>query len=338
MAPDTEAFAPLGPRGPLGGRGRRSVALRIVLLVVVVGGVGLLISELLPGSSGRVEHASAGWLAAEAALELTACLSYAWLFHAVFSHGASTRAFWRSAQIGVGELGAFAIVPTGIGGPALRVWALTRDGVSLRQVVVDSVAHAAIFNAPYVLAAVVLGMSTILGVGGGHAPLAVALAPLGLILVAAALGAGASLSVRAQRSEPAAGWRRMTVQAMRTVPDGLAQIPDRLHAPGSSLGAIGYWAGDFGVLVAAVHAAGGSAPIAVLAAAYMLGQLGNALPLPGGVGGVEPLMLGVLIASGVDGGTGAAAVVLYRLMSLGIQSVVGAAAVAALVRSLRRSA
>ena len=69
--------------------------------------------------------------------------------------------------------------------------------------------------------------------------------------------------------------------------------------------------------------------------AYMLGQLGNALPLPGGVGGVEPIMLGVLTASGVNPGLGAAAVILYRFVSLGTQAVAGALAVATLTAALR---
>ncbi|MDQ6804037.1 MAG: hypothetical protein M3065_03505 [Actinomycetota bacterium] len=67
----------------------------------------------------------------------------------------------------------------------------------------------------------------------------------------------------------------------------------------------------------------------------MLGQLGNALPLPGGVGGVEPIMLGVLTASGVGLGLGAAAIILYRFVSLGIQAAAGAIAVATLTAALQ---
>jgi len=103
------------------------------------------------------------------------------------------------------------------------------------------------------------------------------------------------------------------------------------------LAAAGYWAGDCGVLVVAFHAAHGSAPLGVIVLAYMLGQPGNALPLPGGVGGIEPIMLGVLTASGVNLGLGAAAIILYRFVSLGIQAVAGAIAVATLTTALRRS-
>jgi uncharacterized membrane protein YbhN (UPF0104 family) len=101
------------------------------------------------------------------------------------------------------------------------------------------------------------------------------------------------------------------------------------------LAAVGYWAGDCGVLILAVHAAHGSAPVAIVVLAYMLGQLGNALPLPGGVGAVEPAMLGVLTASGVNVGLGAAAVVLYRFVSVGIQAAAAALAVTALVLALQ---
>jgi uncharacterized membrane protein YbhN (UPF0104 family) len=213
-----------------------------------------------------------------------------------------------------------------------------RGGMPFRDVAVRSVIHAPFFNFPYVLAALVLGTTVVLGVGPGHAPLAVALAPLGLVAGAVALGAAATLYVRTRRSEPRARWRRMLREAVRVIPEGLSETPSRLRKPGALLGAVGYWAGDCGVLVAAFHAAGGSAPISVIVLGYMLGQLGNALPLPGGVGAVEPLTVGVLTASGVDSGLAGAAIILYRLVSLGIQGTLGAAAVATLIPALRRTA
>jgi uncharacterized protein (TIRG00374 family) len=99
--------------------------------------------------------------------------------------------------------------------------------------------------------------------------------------------------------------------------------------------AIGYWVCDCGVLIVSFRAVHGSAPIGVIVLAYMLGQLGNALPLPGGVGAVEPAMLGVLTSSGVNLALGAAAVVLYRFVSLGLQAILGAIAVSTLIPSLQ---
>jgi uncharacterized protein (TIRG00374 family) len=114
------------------------------------------------------------------------------------------------------------------------------------------------------------------------------------------------------------------------VPDGFREIPGLLRIPGAPLGALAYWLGDCAVLWAAFNAVGHVPPLGVVVLGYMLGQLGNALPLPGGVGGVEPVMLGVLTASGVDAGIGAAAIVCYRAIALGVQSTLGVIAVVTL--------
>jgi uncharacterized membrane protein YbhN (UPF0104 family) len=315
----------------------RSLVLQSVLLVALLGAVAFLIVGLVPGSGERLRNAAAGWVAVGCVLEVIACTAYAWLFQAVFSYGAYTTTFVRSGQIAVGELGAFAVVPTGIGGPVLRVWALMRGGMPFRDVAVRTVIHVPFFNYPYVLAALVLGMAVVLGVGPGHAPVAVALAPLGLVVGYVALGVAALRYVRRHPAEPRARWRKMVREVVRVLPDGLAEVPSRVRKPGALLGATGFWVGDCAVLVSAFHAAGGSAPIEVIVLAYMLGQLGNAVPLPGGVGGVEPLMLSVLTASGVDSALGAAAIVLYRFISLGTQATLGAVAVATLVPALRRT-
>jgi uncharacterized membrane protein YbhN (UPF0104 family) len=318
-------------------RRRLPRTLQAALLAGVLAGVVVLIAGVVPGSGRRLSHPATGWIALEVILELTACASYALLFHGVFSHGEYRLGYRRSAQIGVGELGAFVVVPSGAGGPALRIWALMRSGMPFRTVIVRSVIHAAIFNLPYIGAAIILGTSVALGVGPGHAPLVVALAPLGVVAVVISIAAGAILFARAHPGEPHGRWRRIGRDVIAGIPAGLRELPARLREPGLLLGAIGFWAGDCGVLVAAFHVAHGSAPVGVIVLAYMLGQLGNALPLPGGVGGIEPIMLGVLTASGVNLGLGAAAIVFYRFVSLGIQAAAGAIAVATLTASLRRS-
>jgi uncharacterized membrane protein YbhN (UPF0104 family) len=319
-------------------RPRRSLVLQAVLVAVLLGAVAFVIAGIVPGSGARLDHIAAPWIAVEIVIELIACLSYAVLFHRVFSSGAYRIGFLRAAEIALGELGAFVIVPTGAGGPALRIWALLRSGMPFRTQMVRTVIHAAIFNAPYVLAALVLGTSVAFGVGPGHARLIVALAPIGVILVTLSIVAGAALLTRRlEEGEPEARWQRIGRDIVQAIPEGVRELPGRLREPSLLFAAMGYWAGDCGVLVVAFHAVHGSAPVGVIVLAYMLGQLGNALPLPGGVGGVEPIMLGVLTASGVNLGLGAAAIILYRFVSLGLQATIGAAAVAALTSALRRS-
>lgn len=318
-------------------RSRRSRVLQVALFAVLVGAVVLAIAGIVPGSGQRLGNAAPGWIAVEVVLELVACIAYAALFHGVFSGGEVKLSYLRSAQIAIGELGAFVVVPTGAGGPALRIWALLRSGLEFRAQMVRSVIHAAIFNLPYILAAILLGTSVALGIGPGHAPLAVALAPLGVVLATVAIAAGAALLARRLWSEPQGRWQRVGRDIVQAIPEGVRELPAQLRRPSLLLSSAGYWAGDCGVLIVAFHAAHGSAPIGVIVLAYMLGQLGNALPLPGGVGGVEPIMLGVLTASGVNLGLGAAAIILYRFVSLGIQALAGAIAVAALTAALQRS-
>jgi uncharacterized membrane protein YbhN (UPF0104 family) len=314
----------------------RTLVLEIVVLVALLAAVAVVLSGLVPGSGHRLQHAAAGWIGAEVLFELLALCSYAILFHAVFSYGAYQLGYVRAAQIGIGELGAFVVVPTGAGGPALRIWALLRGGMPFAVVMTRSVIHAAVLNLPYILAALVLGTMVALGLGGGHAPLAVALAPLGVVVVTLGLVAAAIAYWRSRPNRPSARWQRIGWEVIAAVPTGLRELPGRLRHPTLLMSAAGYWVGDCGVLVAAFYAAHGSAPIGVIVLAYMLGQLGNTLPLPGGVGGTEPIMLGVLTASGVNVGLGAAAIVLYRLVSLGLQALAGTIAVATLIPAVQR--
>jgi uncharacterized protein (TIRG00374 family) len=316
-------------------RRRRSLAVQITLFSALIAAVVVALSDLIPGTGARLRHAAPGWIAMAVVLELAACAAYGALFQGVFSHGAHRLTRRRGMQIGLGELGAFVIVPTGAGGPAVRIWALERSGMPFRVITTRSVIHGAIFNLPYVLAAILLGAGVALGIGSGHAPLAVALAPLGLVVAALAVAAGATVAARSAPAAPGSRWARIGRDILVAFPEGLRALPRRLREPALLPTAFLYWAGDCGAFIAAFHAAHGAPPIGVTVLAYMLGQLGNALPLPGGVGGVEPITLGVLTASGVNLQLGAAAVLLYRLVSLGIQTTVGSVALATLIPGLR---
>jgi uncharacterized membrane protein YbhN (UPF0104 family) len=203
---------------------------------------------------------------------------------------------------------------------------------------VRTVVHIPLLSLPYIVVAAVLGIGVLAGTAPGDAPLAVALAPTGVTLVTALIALALTLAGRSKRLDGRHGWRGALRALVTIVPEGLRQIPARARAPGAIGGAAIWWAGDCAVLWAAFQAVGASPNVLVIALGYMLGQLGTTLPLPGGVGGVEPLMLGVLTASGVDADAGAAAIVVYRAIALGIQSSVGAVAIGLLIPSVRAEA
>jgi uncharacterized protein (TIRG00374 family) len=67
------------------------------------------------------------------------------------------------------------------------------------------------------------------------------------------------------------------------------------------LGAVAWWGFDIATLWACFHAYGPDPPpFAVIVLAYFVGMLGNALPLPGGIGGVDGGMIGAFAALGVS--------------------------------------
>jgi hypothetical protein len=92
------------------------------------------------------------------------------------------------------------------------------------------------------------------------------------------------------------------------------------------IGPVAYYGFDNAVLWAAFRAFGHSPPLGVLAMAYVIGQIGSLLPVPGGVGGVEAGLIGTLVVYGTAPARAAAAVLVYRAISLAVPLALGAGA------------
>ena len=124
-------------------------------------------------------------------------------------------------------------------------------------------------------------------------------------------GAGAmallpgDLERRLQRSASGSGRSAHCVARAVTVPalaaSGVRTALEliRERDPGL-LGAVAWWGFDISVLWAMFHAFGSPPPFAVIWMSYFVGMLGNLLPLPGGLGGVEGGMIGAFAAFGVN--------------------------------------
>ena len=80
------------------------------------------------------------------------------------------------------------------------------------------------------------------------------------------------------------------------------------HPDPALLGAILFWAFQSACCGRASTRSASAPPLAVLIQAFFVGMLGNLLPMPGGVGGVEGGMIGALAAFGVDAGQAVVAV------------------------------
>jgi uncharacterized membrane protein YbhN (UPF0104 family) len=102
------------------------------------------------------------------------------------------------------------------------------------------------------------------------------------------------------------------------------------------LGALAWWGFDISVLWAMFHAFGSPPPFTVIWMAYFVGTLGNLLPLPGGLGGVEGGMIGAFAAFGVNLELSVLAVLSYRAISFWLPTFPGAVAYFQLRRTVAR--
>ena len=86
------------------------------------------------------------------------------------------------------------------------------------------------------------------------------------------------------------------------------------------------------MLIAAFAAFGVTPPLTVVLMGYLIGQLGGLLPLPGGVGGIDGGLIGVLVLYGAPAAVTVAAVLAYRLILFWVPLLVGAPAFVSLWR------
>ena len=110
----------------------------------------------------------------------------------------------------------------------------------------------------------------------------------------------------------------------------------RTRQPELLIGTAGYMLLDVAVLAACFEAFGTELPtFGVLLVAYILGQLGGLIPIPGGLGGTDGGLIGVLVLYGVDAADAAVAVIAYRGVLLAVPALMGFPALAILRRRLR---
>ena len=304
-----------------------------VAVVVVTLGPGL--GEL----RSRFAHARPAWIVIACAFELLSVLAYVPAFRAVFC----TRMSWATSyKIGVAEEGAGSLFPLGgAGSLALGVWALRRGGMPAEEIARKTVAFFLLTSAPSVAMLLLLGAGLATGVlpGGGGVlltvlPAAVAAGAIAATLALRRLTRAAEIRVRRGGGSR---WVRLA-PALSATSDGIDEALHQLRHAGPFLlvGLVGYLVFDQLVFWASFRAVGASPELAVIWMAYLIGQLGNWLPVPGGIGGTELGLVGALVLYGLPALTATAAVLLYRVIELWIPSVLGMAAFLQLRLLLRR--
>jgi hypothetical protein len=102
------------------------------------------------------------------------------------------------------------------------------------------------------------------------------------------------------------------------------------------VGLVGFLVFDMLTFWASFRAVGASPELALIGMAYLIGQLGNWFPVPGGIGGTELGLVGALVLYGLPALTATAAVLLYRVIELWVPAVLGIAAFVQLRLLLKR--
>jgi uncharacterized protein (TIRG00374 family) len=313
------------------------LVLAVVAIVTLVPGLG--------GLRSRLEHAKPEWLLLGVALKLLSGLGYVAVFRMVFCR----RMSWRvSYQIGMSELGANALFPTGgAGGLALGAWALRRGGMQASEIARRTVAFFLLTSVPNVLGVIIIGLGLATGLFGGETN------PL-LTILPAAVAAGA-IVVALQAGRIADRWgsrleragRHERSRRTRALRGGLTAVAEGVEEAVALLregnvvlilGLIAYLAFDVTILWAAFRAIGTAPPLPNLWMGYLIGELGGLIPVPGGIGGVDAGLVGTLALYHVSLASAAGAVLIYRAIALWVPAVVGAGAFVLLRKTLRNEA
>ncbi len=107
--------------------------------------------------------------------------------------------------------------------------------------------------------------------------------------------------------------------------------------PGGVLsGSFGYMVFDIAVLVCCFRAFGQSPALPIVVLAYIIGQLGGLIPLPGGIGGTEGGLIATFALYQVPLAPATVAVLAYRALALWLPAVLGSVAFVRLRATLAR--
>jgi uncharacterized protein (TIRG00374 family) len=308
----------------------RARLLQLGVLVVVV----VLAIWLTPGLGSlrqRLGDASPGWLVVAAVAELLSALSYVVVFRYVFC----ARMPWRlSYRIGMAEQAANSLLPAGgAGGLALGAWALSRGGMRAEHIARRTVAFFILTSLPNFVTLILFAIGFATGLlGGDSAPgftYGFALGAVAAIAMVLAIpGFHSRRAAHRKGKVPDADlgrFRRLTRHGLDALADGVrdARWLVRDRPLGVLSGTIGYMAFDIVALGASFEAFGYFPAVGVLVVAYLIGQLGGLLPLPGGIGGIELGLVGSFAVFNVPVSASAAAVLAYRVLQLWIPAILG---------------
>jgi putative heme transporter len=300
---------------------------RLLLAAVFVIAAALALAHLdqFEQVVDRVEHGDLRWLALACGFEIVSFGGYVVLTRTVYQPCAPQLGWIASAELTLGGVVATRIFSAGgAGGIAFTAWVLHRAGMDARTAARRLSAFMLLLYSAYIGALLIGGLLVVAGVltSVPHL-LGVAAAVVGAVVTCGALAVlrvPPDLQRRVAAMSGESGMRGRFATRLAAAPQvagnaaRLALVIVRAR-PAVMLWPLVWWGFDVATLWASFHAFGEAPSPGMLVLCYFLGQLGNLLPLPGGVGGTEGGMVGAFAASGVDAGLALIAVIAYQLIS-----------------------
>jgi uncharacterized membrane protein YbhN (UPF0104 family) len=232
------------------------------------------------------------------------------------------RESWRRGlSAALRGLGASTALPAGgLIGPAIGAYSPRSSAPPLARIARSAVAFVVLTNLPSVAMLAAIGLALRAGLLPGPRDAALTLLPGALalaVLIAGSLIGARRVGGSANRSQSPRRLVRALLGTLGSLRDGVSEARALVLGGNWKLvGALAYYAFDNAVLWAAFHAFGRTPALGVLVMGYLVGSLGAALPIPGGIGAVEGGLIGALVLYGAPAAAATAAVLLYRGVSL----------------------
>jgi uncharacterized membrane protein YbhN (UPF0104 family) len=298
-----------------------------VLVGVVVGVVGLL-----PGLSGvrsAIGSASPGWVLLAAGIQMVGTVGAIVFVQLVFSDEPH-RLTWK---MGGGMQAANAVLPTG-GGTLVSYWTLSSVGWHVEPFAERTAVMIIASAAPNLLAIIVVGLGMGLGLFAGPDDWWLTFLPaaIGILVAVGAIWAarwGHRLAARTKRR-----WLREGLHVVATGVSGTVEVLRRWNWR-----LLGTWVdllGWIGALWAALYAVGEHLPFAVVAMGYLVGQIAQVIPVPGGIGAIDAGVTAALVLYGADASKAAAGELISHAIALLIPILVGGVGLALLPRAINK--
>ena len=269
-------------------------------------------------------------MVAAAAIQLAGIAGAVVFVQLVFSD-VPHRLTWK---MGGAQMAANVLMPTA-GNTAVGYWTLSSIGWGLEQFAERTAVMIIAPTAPNVLLIVVFGLGMGLGLFGGpndwwltFLPAAVALAVVVVAIWAARWGH--RLAGRTHRR-----WLREGLRVLSTGVTGTVEVLRR-----RSWRVLGTWVEIFasiGALWAALIAVGEHLPFAVVAMGFLVGQLAQVIPIPGGIGAIDAGVTGALVLYGANFENATAGELIAHALALLLPLLAGAVPFALLPREIRRT-